>query len=70
MTMTPDHPNVRQSTTCPLCLEAKPQGLVACWPCFRAYKMRYGNPKVEAHIARREAEMTERRTMAPPPRVF
>ncbi len=45
---TPDHPRVRASLTCPLCLRHKDTGLVACWPCFGRYDMRQGNWTLES----------------------
>ncbi len=34
--MTEDFPNIRRSTECPVCHEAKAPDLIACWRCFRA----------------------------------
>jgi hypothetical protein len=56
-----DNATVRLSTQCPLCLGAKPQGLIACWPCYHAKGMRYGNPEAEAIIAQANIDL------APPP---
>lgn len=46
-----DNKNVRQSLKCPICLGIKDRGLVACWGCYRAQGMRYGNAEAEAKIA-------------------
>ena len=42
----PDHPNLRAQRICPLCGGSKDVGLVVCWPCYRAYDLRNGNPEV------------------------
>lgn len=55
-----DYVTVRLSTQCPLCLGAKPQGLIACWPCYRSQGLRYCNPVAEAKIAQAN------RDLAPP----
>lgn len=53
----PDNPHVRADSTCPLCLHAKDQGLVLCWPCHheqkRLFDACYGQ-LAEALIARRD----------------
>jgi len=54
-----DNPRVRASTTCPLCRGAKATGLIACWPCFRRWDMRHGNPNAERVIEGRELELRE-----------
>lgn len=50
-----DNPYVRRQMQCPLCGGFKTIGLVACWKCYRAFDLRNGNPKAEAHIAAAEA---------------
>ena len=42
-----DYPHVRASHVCPLCQRDKDQGLIACWPCYHARGLRYGNNEVE-----------------------
>ena len=49
-----DNPHVRADGSCPLCWGEKPMGNVACWPCYRLYSMKYGNPEAEAQISNRE----------------
>jgi len=45
-----DNQNVRASNRCPLCEGHKDIGLVTCWPCYRRYDLRNGNPEAEAKI--------------------
>lgn len=52
-----DYPHVRSSTACPLCQGRKEVGLVACWSCYRAYSLRYGNAEAEALIEQAEARL-------------
>jgi len=47
-----DNENVRASSRCPLCEGHKDIGLVTCWPCYRRYGLRNGNPEAEARIER------------------
>ena len=47
-----DNENVRASNYCPLCNGRKEVGLVACWPCYRSYNLRQGNPWAEEKIER------------------
>ena len=47
-----DNQNVRSSNRCPLCKDEKDIGLVTCWPCYRLYGLRNGNPEAEAKIER------------------
>jgi hypothetical protein len=49
-----DHPLVRKSHTCPLCLGPKDTGLVACWPCFREHDMRNGSQAADDTLDARE----------------
>ena len=54
-----DFPHVRHSLLCPLCDGPKVLGLVACWPCYREFNLRYGTPKAAAEMIRaREAELS------------
>lgn len=50
-----DCPHVRSSSVCPLCRGHKGTGLVACWSCYSAYGLRYGNREAEALIEQAEA---------------
>lgn len=52
-----DNPRVRMQIICPVCDGSKDRGLVACWPCFRKYDMRNGNPVCEEIIRDRENEL-------------
>jgi hypothetical protein len=52
-----ERPNVRASGRCPICARQKQSGLLVCWPCWRSHDMKFGNPRVEALIAKREAEL-------------
>ena len=45
-----DHPRVRADGMCPLCGGSKDLGLVACWVCYRARRLKYGNPEAERQI--------------------
>jgi len=45
-----DNENVRASNWCPLCEGQKERGLIACWPCYHIYGLRYGNEKAEARM--------------------
>ena len=54
-----DNPLVRASDLCPLCDGLKPVGNVACWTCYKAAEMKYGNPVAEERISRREAALQE-----------
>ena len=54
-----DHPKVRNSLTCPMCYERKSLGLVACWRCYNAYGMKYGNVLAEAALDSAEEQLTE-----------
>jgi hypothetical protein len=55
--MTLDHLRVRQHQSCPLCHRAKGFGLLVCWPCFRAYDLRNGNPLVDRRLDAAEANL-------------
>jgi hypothetical protein len=50
-----DYPHVRSSYVCPLCYGSKQPGLVACWRCYHACGMRYGNAEAEGLIEQAEA---------------
>jgi len=50
-----DYPHVRASDVCPLCKGHKDRGLVACWPCYHARGLRYGNEEAESLIEQTEA---------------
>jgi hypothetical protein len=52
-----DNPYVRRSKVCPLCDGHKDTGLVACWSCFKARGMRYGNKDAEKIIERTERHL-------------
>jgi len=56
--ITVDHPKVRDSRKCPLCGDKKETGLVSCWPCYRRYGLRQGNPQAENRIDYAEHELT------------
>ncbi len=45
-----DNKNVRASNRCPLCEGEKDTSLVTCWPCYKHYGLRYGNPEAEEKI--------------------
>jgi hypothetical protein len=57
--METDNPLVRASDLCPLCDGLKTIGNVACWACYHAAQMKYGNPVAEARIAARETALQE-----------
>lgn len=57
--MTLDNPNTRRGTICPLCGCSKKHGLVACWPCYRNFGLKYGNPAAEKTIARFECRAAQ-----------
>ena len=59
-----DYTHVRSSNVCPLCRGRKETSLVACWSCYRAYGLRYGNAEAEALIGQAEAGMEKRRNTA------
>lgn len=50
-----NHPLTRKSHACPLCDGPKDIGLIACWSCYREYRLRNGNADAEAMIAQHEA---------------
>lgn len=50
-----DYPYVRASEVCPLCKGHKDQGLVACWYCYHAQSLRYGNEEAERMIEQADA---------------
>lgn len=49
-----DNPNVRADSTCPLCLQRKDIGLVACWTCYRVRGLRIASGADDGVILRRE----------------
>jgi hypothetical protein len=57
-----DYPQVRAQRVCPLCQGAKETGLVACWPCYRTYELRYGNAAAEQIIAQAEDRLLAQTT--------
>jgi hypothetical protein len=57
-----DNPRVRAGFTCPICYGPKDQGLVACWPCFRSSRLRYGDPKAEQTISDFESFLCSQET--------
>lgn len=46
-----DNYRVRNQNTCPFCMGSKDLGTVACWPCYRSERLRYGNPEAETVIS-------------------
>ena len=54
-----DYPKVRSAGVCPLCLKYKDTGLVACWSCYHAFGIRYGNQEAEDLIAKAESKLGE-----------
>ena len=52
-----DYPHVRSSGLCPLCRGHKETGLVACWSCYVAHGLRYGNREAEALIEQAEIRL-------------
>lgn len=52
-----DHPEVRASVVCPLCLGPKDTGLICCWSCYRSKELRYGNPEAEQSLNEAEFEL-------------
>ena len=52
-----DHLNLRNSTVCPFCRNAKERGLVVCWQCYRAHNMRNGVQWCERLLDECEAEL-------------
>jgi hypothetical protein len=45
-----DYPHIRAHGVCPFCNGSKPQGLIACWPCFRRENLRQGENGYQAAI--------------------
>lgn len=54
-----DYLRVRSAGVCPLCLKYKDTGLIACWYCYHAFGLRYGNQEAEELIAKAEAKLGE-----------
>ena len=52
-----DYPNVRLGKVCPLCRGYKDAGLVACWRCYHALGLRYGNAEAEELIKEAEGKL-------------
>ena len=52
-----DYPHVRLSDVCPLCRKYKDPGLVACWSCYHARGMRYGNKEAEELLEQAESRL-------------
>lgn len=52
-----DYPNVRSGDLCPLCGGYKDAGLVACWRCYHARGLRYGNAEAEDLIKEAEEKL-------------
>ena len=48
--MDSDYGLVRQQLICPLCHNEKADGLLVCWPCYRAHNLRNGISPVIVHI--------------------
>ena len=55
--MTLDHPNIRQSSYCPLCQLGKDTGMLVCWSCYRRHGMKYGNPDIECYLDNFECQL-------------
>ena len=49
-----DYSSVRAHEICPLCQGAKENGLLVCWPCYRAHDLRYAHQAVEKVIGQAE----------------
>jgi hypothetical protein len=54
-----DYPLVRANDVCPLCWKPKDPGLVACWSCYHARGMRYGNQEAEELLEQAESRLCE-----------
>jgi hypothetical protein len=53
-----DHPNVRESASCPTCNRPKDQGLLVCWDCYRKLDIRNGlTPAIALIIENAEEEL-------------
>jgi hypothetical protein len=61
-----DYPHVRSSNVCPLCRGYKETGLVACWSCYRAHSLRYGNEEAETLIEQAEIRLKRLHSSARP----
>lgn len=66
MTTILDHPLIRASTICPLCIGSKDTGLLVCWPCYRSENLRNGNAAADAKIDYEEARLAGQRGRAAP----
>jgi hypothetical protein len=55
-----DHPHIRSKLHCPVCYGGKDAGAVVCWPCYRRYGMRNGNPTIERILDRYETGLATR----------
>lgn len=52
---------VRQMTACPVCGNEKDDGLLVCWPCYRAHDIRNGLSALLTGILRAtESRLIER----------
>ena len=56
-TTTLDHLHCRRALHCSLCSKPKHSGLVVCWLCWWAHRMKHGNAEVENWLDRAEAEL-------------
>jgi hypothetical protein len=52
-----DYPHVRASDVRTLRKRHKDRGLIACWPCYHARGLRYGNEEAERLIEQTEASL-------------
>lgn len=48
--ISPEEKRVRDHPICALCNRGKAVGLVVCWPCYRAHRLREGNARAEQII--------------------
>jgi hypothetical protein len=55
-----DHPHVRGSLSCPICLGSKARGLVACSSCNEKYAIQDGNLACEVIIEVAEQEARQK----------
>ena len=55
-----DYQRIRNDNICPFCSDRKDHGLIACWPCFRAERLRNGkNPAQRNILERRETTLAK-----------
>ena len=56
----PDYPLIRAWFDCPLCGGGKDQGLLACWPCYRAFDLKNGDSEVKNILSEKESQLEAR----------